>query len=261
MGDAWKDFLWEMEGVVSMGGLVATIIYIVAWYKPIGSVWPKQGREGAVAFLSVVPVFSLLAIIAFIVLWGHESVRRDLGYILLYSFCGILFTGIGVSMLTRVVDISPVADCLHRNNIAVVFPVSATVFSAALMYSAMNMGEGDGWWCVFMPYLLGSGVMIAIMNIGDYVTFGQVILDLRFCWPVLLLFSVALVVELACKPQPDGTYSILAPYGSLHSRNAYILTFALAAGYLLLAFALIALFTPSYVWHLFGGGSAGLGYM
>jgi hypothetical protein len=295
-----KDFLWEMEPMVFIGGFVATIAYIVTWFKPIKNVWPKTGREGPIAFLSAVPLASLIAIVVFIVSWGTDDVRTDFWYILLYSFCGVFFTGIGVSMLSRVVDISPVSDCLHRNNIAVVFPVSAAVFASALMYSAMNMGDGDGWWCVFMPYLLllavwltlawiiaaktnvseeitvgrnihaglrfgayllASGAMIAIMNVGDYVTFGWVILDLRYCWPVLLLFSAALVVELACKPQPDGTYGFLAPYGSLKSREAYILTFSLVAGYLLLAFVLIALFTPNYVWHLFRGGAAGYGYM
>jgi hypothetical protein len=295
-----KDFLWEMEPIVLFAGFVATIVYIVAWYKPIGNVWPREGRGGPIAFLGLVPVFSMIAIIVFIVAWGHPEVKRDPFYILLYSFCGVFFTGIGSSMLTRVVDISPVSDCLHRNNIAVVFPVSAAVFASALMYSAMNMGDGDGWWCVFMPYLLllavwlllawviasrtnvseeitvgrnihaglrfgayllGSGTMIAIMNVGDYITFGQVILDLRYCWPVLLLSSVAFVVELACKPRPDEVHRIHAPYGSLKPREAYILTFALVAGYLLLAVVLIALFTPDIVWRLFRGLPTGYGYL
>jgi hypothetical protein len=175
-----------------------------------------------------------------------------------------------------------VPDAIHRKNYACVFPLCGGLIASAVMYAFMNMGYGEGWWCVFLPYLLCwvfwlflswlylritdisekitvgrdvragircggffliSGVMIAFINVGDYITFGGVLTDfLLCCWPVLILFAAAVGIELKLKSFVEGDPKV----GDAPAANSWAVVGACAV----LAIVFIILFAPPVAWEI-----------
>lgn len=149
-----KEFLWELEPLILIAGLFILLIFLANWFSHIINVWPKDNRKKVTGFLSILPFAILLLILFFVLSFGTEDVVTDFYYILLYTVSGLNFVYLHIKVFERAVDISPMMDALHRNNFASLFPICGGIMASAIMYSCMNMGDGDGWWCVFNPYLL-----------------------------------------------------------------------------------------------------------
>jgi hypothetical protein len=92
-------------------------------------------------------------------------------------------------------------------------------------------------------YLLISGVMVAVLNVGDYISFVGVLRDLLFySWPVLILCAAAVVVELKLTLFVEGNPKA--------GDAPAIISWAVVMIYAAAAFALVILFAPPIAWEI-----------
>jgi len=226
--------LWDVEPMIFMIGLALAIGLVFKWYGDVKGFWLKDGHRRVINFLYSLPVWVFFIVLYAVTSYETPDVTESVYYITMYTSAGIVFVFLHSLFFERMLDISPVYDCLHRNNTAAIAPVCGGFLSAAVMYAFMNMGDGDGWWCVFVPYfmcwglwlilaaivcaatdvaeritvdrrgdvglrfgayLFFSGLIIAVYNIGDYINFGDTLLVFVKCWPVLGLTAIYIITE------------------------------------------------------------------
>ena len=227
-------FLWELEIPILFISLVASVFFTIHLCKNVSSTWPKIGKGQVLASVAVAPVVSLVLIFAVIINLAAPSVTGSAFYVFFYTMIGIVFVFCQALVMKFFWDLSWRDDLLSLNNKAAVMPFLGGMVGTAIIYAAMNAGDGDGWWCVVVPffmcwglwsllavllltrgglaekitvgrdvnagrrfsaYLFVSALLISWINMGDWTSFAATVIEFLASWPVLILAFAALLIE------------------------------------------------------------------
>jgi len=231
-----QETLWGIADILMIGCVIATGWFLFQWYGGLLLTWPKANKFLVVKGLFAVPFVALVIILYTVANHAAPSVTEDGFFIFFYVTLGMPFVFVQVKLMEIFWDISWRDDLLNANNKAAFFPVLSAVISTAILYASMNVGDGYGWWCVLVPfgmiwglwfllamllcifakiseritvgretftgirfgiYLLLSTVVIAQINMGDWISFNDTVIEFIESWPVILLAAVYLWVERA----------------------------------------------------------------
>jgi len=241
-----NEFLWELETPLLIVLIGAVSFFLYDWYFYIAALRFKEGRGVALGTLCFLPLTATAIILSVLNTMSAPDVVNNSYYILFYAVMGLVFVMINNIRTSQLLDISWKDDVVSLNNKAALFSVAGGIISAAIMYSAMSIGDGDGWWCVVVPYalcwglwfllaaficsfakvseqitvnrnygcgmrfgvyLIVSSLIIARANAGDWTSFTDTIYEFFYSWPVLILTALAFVVEvLFAKPAKNENY-------------------------------------------------------
>jgi uncharacterized BrkB/YihY/UPF0761 family membrane protein len=172
----------------------------------------------------------------------------------MYMVLGIAWLFLGVTLMSCIFDLSWLDDALNLNNKAALIAVVGGFFGLTLIYSGANIGNGPGWWCVvftgglglvawivlglvinsctktfehitverdigcgirFGSYLLASGIILARVCAGDWASFSMTLVEFIDGWPVLVLASVLILVELYYIHRAKSNKTNDAVFGSI----------------------------------------------
>ena len=226
--------LWSLEEPIFFVGLVVSGYLTFKWYNYLFNIWPKLGKRWVLTSVAGVPIVSLVLIIAVILTLAAPSVTGSVFYVLFYTIIGVFFVFCQAWLMKFFWDLSWRDDLLNLNNKAAVLPFNGGMIGAAIIYAAMNAGDGDGWWCVVVPffmcwglwfllavlllvrgglaekitvgrdikagrrftvYLIASALLISWINMGDWTSFAATVIEFLASWPVLILAFVVLLIE------------------------------------------------------------------
>lgn len=162
------------------------------------------------------------------------DVVGDPFYIIFYLTLGFAWIHCGVFMMACVFDLSWIDDILSMNNNAALISFIGGFLGLTIIYSAANIGDGPGWWCVifagglglitwivlaliinlltqvfervtierdvlcgvrFGGYLLASGIILGRASAGDWTSFSMTVVEFMAGWTVLPLTALMIIVE------------------------------------------------------------------
>jgi len=222
----------EVEVLIFIFAIIFALVYMVTWF---GAPWPKERHKTQKFVLWYVRLFAV-GIIFFVLntMAAHDVVDSYL-FITFYLVLGISALAVFQYSIKFVLDISLLDDVIAMRNPAALVVYAFVFPAAALIYSGSNIGDGPGWWCVFIAcalgffswiipaqimsrithasesitvdrnlpcavrfggYLLASGIIVARASAGDWTDFSTTIAEFSAAWPVLPLLVLAIVVEL-----------------------------------------------------------------
>lgn len=224
-----------MEIIVFIASSFGTFFFVVSWYYEINTNWPAQRNRRGKTVMRVLPVVAFAIMLPVLMLWASYDVVDSLFFIIFYLVLGYTWVWVGLLLCSYFLDISWRDDAIQLNNRAGLVSVTSMYIGLTLIFTAANIGDGPGWWCVlvaagmglaswlllaiiinkatsvsetitvnrdiwcalrFGGYLLGSSILLARASAGDWTSFNQTVKEFGVGWPVLLLAPVALAVEL-----------------------------------------------------------------
>jgi uncharacterized membrane protein YjfL (UPF0719 family) len=184
--------------------------------------------------------------------WASHDVRSDSTYLFFYMVMWFGWTGI-MNRLLQYTDLNCRDDALERGNAAAAFSVSGALIGVTLAFAGGNIGDGPGWWVVVfcaglstgalivlwiigssisrvadaitidrdvaagwrvLGFFVGGGLIVGRSVAGDWHSAGQTVSDfLNGAWPILLLWVVAVVLDILCRPTPQKPARNIFLYG------------------------------------------------
>ena len=227
-------FLWELELPILFISIFLSAYFANRWYKTIYKTLYKHDKTQVLFCLNIIPVVSIIIIFVIVITLAAPSVVESGFYILFYTILGMVFVFLQARLMRLFWDLSWWYDVLNLNNKAAVLPVFCGMVGTAILYAAMNIGDGDGWWCVLVPfimcwglwfllamlllsfgqlaekitverninaglrfsfYLIVLALLISWINMGDWTSFGVTVEEFMASWPVIILAFIILVIE------------------------------------------------------------------
>ena len=222
----------ESEFFIFAASIIIMVRFLIMWYKPVLTAWPKnRGKTGKIV-LGALPALALAIILAVLRTMAAFDVVGF--WVLFYLLIGFAWMSFSVYLMEKYLDLFRAYDIIHLGNKAAIFPVAAGFIGLTCIYAGANIGDGPGWWVVFIAgaigaaawvflayiisatsraseritvdrdvacgvrfgaYLLASGIILARASGGDWTSFWQTILEFGVGWPVLPLALLALIVE------------------------------------------------------------------
>ena len=174
--------------------------------------------------------------------WSSHDVRDAPIYIFFYMVMGLGWAGLW-NWILPYAGLSFRDDALENENGAAGLAISGGLLGATFAFAGANIGDGPGWWVVVFCAFLSTGVMLVLWAIGaqithaqDYITIDrdiaagwraaglfmgwglilgravagdwhstqQTVSDFLIKgWPALLLWGLAIGLDLASKPTPQ----------------------------------------------------------
>ena len=221
------------EFILGAGSLALTVLFFYRWYRFAGGMF-LTGRHAAIPIaLGALP----LAALAIIARALQSMAAYDVTGLweLFYILVGLAWLYLSLELMFAFFDLSWLDDALWRNNPAAAIAVIGAGLGITLTYAGANIGDGPGWWCVFLAgglgwvvwmglaaladrvarvfhritverdvacavrtgcYLLASGLILGRACAGDWTSYPQTIVEFADGWPVLPLAAVYILVEL-----------------------------------------------------------------
>lgn len=231
-----EDFGYAMEsfdGLVFFLCIFLTFLFLVPLYRAISNHWPPEYKAGR-SILGALPPVALVVITLTLTTLASFDVVGSMFYILFYIVMGFAWVYFGVFIMRALFDISWADDILNMNNSSALCAFTGGFLGVTLIYSAANIGDGPGWWCVvfagglgtitwaglalllnwaagvfervtverdiscgirFGCYLLASAILLGRASAGDWTSAGATIVEFLAGWPVLPLTALAIAVE------------------------------------------------------------------
>ena len=224
----------ESEVIVLLASMFFTFKFIISWYKPITTNNSLRNNVLPRVILGILPVISFSIIWYTLKELASFDVVSDNTYIMFYLLLGFTWIFISLKLLFYFFDLSWIDDVLSLNNMAALATMTGGFLAITIIYSGANIGDGPGWWTVFIAgglglgafivlalfvhrftfiferitverdvacgirfgfYLLASGLILGRASAGDWTSFSQTIVEFFVGWPVLVVTSLALLVE------------------------------------------------------------------
>lgn len=224
----------EMELIIFGVSGFLSFKLLIKWYSSLIVVWPPERGKPARVMLGALPVVSLFIIIYTLKTLASFDVVDDIFYIFFYILIGFAWLYLGLFIMTGLFDLSWLDDILNMNNKAALSSFAGGFLGLTIIYSAANIGDGPGWWCVifagglgliawivlaliinlsaqvfervtvdrdvscgirFGCYLLASGIILGRASAGDWTSFSMTVVELVAGWPVLPLTMLMIVIE------------------------------------------------------------------
>ena len=224
----------ESEILVFVASLFISVVFVYKWYWPILSVWPhNRGMAGRNA-LMLLPIVSQTVIFFTLKTLASFDVVDSPIYIIFYMLLGFSWFFIAKFIITVLFDISPIDDIVIMRNKAALIAFIGGFLGLTAVYSASNIGDGPGWWCVVFAgalgtvawtalavvagrishvferitvdrdipggirlgcYLLADGIILGRASAGDWTSFSMTIVEFLDGWPAIPLTVLMVIIE------------------------------------------------------------------
>jgi uncharacterized membrane protein YjfL (UPF0719 family) len=200
-------------------------------------------RKPATQFLGwLAPLVGGLALFFVLCKWSSHDVRDNPIYIFFYMAMGFGWAGLW-NWILPYVGLSFRDDALERDNDAAGLAVSGSLLGTTFTFAGANIGDGPGWWVVVFcaalagvtmillwmigsqitrvqefitvdrdiaagwrvaGFFIGSGLILGRAVAGDWHSAQATVSDfLAKGWPVLILWGIALLLDMTSKPTPQ----------------------------------------------------------
>ena len=223
------------EVIILLGAGFAAVMFFIRWYHfTLGGIQIKEGAFVRTAFC-LMPLLSFTIILYTLISLASFDVVDSGFWIFFYLLIGFAWLYGGLFLMFIFFDLSWVDDALNMNNPAAALAVTGGALGLTLIYAGANIGDGPGWWCVFLAgglgviswvilgvlinavtdifrritvgrdifcgvragaYFLASGIIFGRACAGDWTSFSQTAVEFGDGWPVLLLTAVFILTEL-----------------------------------------------------------------
>jgi uncharacterized membrane protein YjfL (UPF0719 family) len=174
--------------------------------------------------------------------WSSHDVRDNAVYIFFYMMMGFGWAGLW-NWILPYLGLSFRDDALERDNDAAGLAICGSLLGTVFAFAGANIGDGPGWWVVVFcaalagitmillwmigsqvsrvqefitvdrdvaagwrvaGFFVGSGLILGRAVAGDWHSAQITVFDfIAKGWPVLILWAVALLLDLASKPTPQ----------------------------------------------------------
>jgi hypothetical protein len=174
--------------------------------------------------------------------WSSHDVRDAPIYIFFYMVMGFGWAGLW-NLVLPFTGLSFRDDALENENGAAGLAASGTLVGVTFGFAGANIGDGPGWWVVIFCAILSTGVMFVLWTIGAQITRAQefITIDRDYAagwraaglfmgwglilgravagdwhstqqtvtdflikgWPALILWGIAIALDLTSKPTPQ----------------------------------------------------------
>lgn len=188
------------------------------------------------------PVAAGASLLFVLIRWSSHDVRDSPIYIFFYMAMGFGWAGLWNRILPYA-GLSFRDDALELDNDAAGIAISGGLLGTTFAFAGANIGDGPGWWVVIFCAMLSSGLMLALWVIGtrltrvqefitvdrdtasgwrtagyfvgsglilgravagDWHSARQTVTDfIAKGWPVIVLWAVMIVLDMASKPTPQ----------------------------------------------------------
>ena len=211
----------------------------VAWYIAAASVVRLGARATGRPVIWFWPLLCAATLFVVLKAAASFDVRNDTLYLTFYMVMGLGWIG-AITKLLPVVGLSAREDVLERANPAAAPAIAGALLGFTFCFAGGNIGDGPGWWVVVFSaglatltlgvlllfldrltgiadtvtierdtaagvrlggLLIGAGLILGRSVAGDWISGSKTLLDLvRFGWPALLVFSLAVLIERQARP-------------------------------------------------------------
>jgi hypothetical protein len=244
-----EDEVFALVVSVALGLLGAAL-----WYVR-GLRTPRLGAaKGHRCALFLAPLAALAYLWSVLATLAAVEVRTDGRYQFLFVAMGATWVFLLPRLLTFI-GVSYRDDALERRNPSATTAIAGTILGLALLFAGSNMGEGPSIWNTvasalaataalfaavlvlalstslgesiaverdratgvrFAGWIAGSGLVLGRAAAGNWVSTEAMLADLAaFGWPVVILLSLAIVLEHALRPRATNPQPSLLAAGVL----------------------------------------------
>ena len=240
------------EVVVLLVSIVSALGFWGAWYIRPLLVRRLGLRPAGGILLQVSPLVAAVLLWVVLKNAASFDVRDDPTYLAFYLILGAAWVGFFIRSLA-VVGISTRDDVVERGNASAAIVVAGAMLSLTLCYAGGNIGDGPGWWVVVFAaglatlalfvvwlllelfsgvsdvitvdrdaaaavrmagFLIACGMILGRGVAGDWVSTEATVRDfVAVAWPVLLLLTMAVVVERMGRPTKETPRPSVVPFG------------------------------------------------
>lgn len=229
---AFLSYWSETELFLFLGCVFIMVRFLRTWYRPVLKAWPPDRGTAGRRVLACLPVIALAINLA--VLFTMASYDVVGIWIVFYSVMGYAWIYGGVVLMKYLLDFSWAHDVIYLDNTAAIVPAAGGFLGLTLIYAGANIGDGPGWWVVWIAggmgflvwiglgflinltchvseritvdrdvpcgirfglYLLASGLILGRASGGDWTSLEATLYEFATGWPVLPLAVAALLVE------------------------------------------------------------------
>lgn len=229
---AFLSYWAETEFFLFFGSLYLMVRFLYKWYRPVLSIWPKERAKAGRFTLGLLPVAAFFIILFILITMASFDVVGI--WVVFYIILGIVWVYGCAFLFEYFLDFHWFDDVIHHDNKAAIFPAIGGFIGFVLIYAGANIGDGPGWWVVFIAgglgliiwlgiamiinkysevsekitverdmgcgirfgaYLLASGLILARASGGDWTSMGATLVEFLAGWPVIPLAALALFVE------------------------------------------------------------------
>ena len=210
-------------------------IFLLRWYGFTFSSLPSERSKNAKRIFGILPL--VVAAMITYTLEGLASfdVINNPFWTFFYIVIGFAWVYGGLTAMSLCFDLSWIDDALNLNNKAALIAITGGLIGITTIYSGANIGDGPGWWCVFLAgglgmiswfalgiiinitakvfyhitverdiycgirvgsYFLASGIILGRASAGDWTSFEMTVIEFYDGWPVVILTAIMIAVEL-----------------------------------------------------------------
>ena len=221
------------EGAVFLASALFAVVFYFRWYRFILSASRIKRNAFARTALGLMPVMSLAIVLYALMTLASFDVEGF--WVFFYMLVGVAWLYFGIFLMFFFFDLSWIDDALNMNNSAAAIAIAGGGLGVTLIYAGANVGDGPGWWCVFLAgalgmiawvvlgvlanaiakifkritanrdifcgartgaYLVSSGIILGRACAGDWTSFPKTVVEFGDGWPVLLLTAAFVLAEL-----------------------------------------------------------------
>ena len=154
--------MYESEIAVFISSIALAIFFIAKWYYSIAKAWPAGRGVLCKAVLGFLPAVALAVIWPVLATLASFDVVGSPLFIAFYLFLGFPWLWLGELAMRSVFDISMADDILQMDNKSALAAFVGGFLGVTAIYSAANIGDGPGWWCVVFAGGLGFAAWVAL---------------------------------------------------------------------------------------------------
>jgi uncharacterized membrane protein YjfL (UPF0719 family) len=203
---------------------------------------PLSRQVAAPSLAWMVTLLSGATILSVLMTISSHDVRDNPLYIFFYMVMWLGWTGIW-NRIMPYLGLSCRDDALERGNTAAALAVCGGLLGVTLIFAGGNIGEGPGWWVVVFcaanstvamlvlwlidnrishvieaitidrdtaagwraaGFFISAGLILGRAIAGDWHSVDQTMYDfVRLGWPVLILWGIAMALDVLCHPTPE----------------------------------------------------------
>jgi len=238
-----------------------------SWYAALNKLPPLAKPEPHRIPLYALFFGCLIILYLVLQFFASSDVRSSLAYIFFYLLLGAAWLRVWLWLLP-LVGLIVRDDVVERGNQAAAFSIGGMLIGVTFCYAGGNIGEGPSWIVVVFSalvatsslfllwlllnglvnitetvtidrdsatglrlafFLISAGLILGRAVAGDWISFDATIKDfIRFGWPVLVLFVIAIGGELLFRPTKER------PVGSITAQGIFPAIVYLATAFIAL---------------------------
>jgi hypothetical protein len=250
----FREELSEDEALALVVSVALGLVGAALWYVRGLRTSTLGASRGLLAALFLAPLAALGYLWNVLATFAAVEVRTDGRYQFLFVAMGATWVFL-LPRLLALIGVSYRDDALERRNAAATTAIAGTILGLVLLFAGSNMGEGPSIWNTvatalaataalfavvlvlalstalgdsiaverdratgvrFAGWIAGSGMVLGRAAAGSWVSTQAMLADLAaFGWPVVILLSLAILLEHALRPRAGNPRPALFAAGVL----------------------------------------------